>query len=189
MLFTLSSVHVRNYMLAKLHVHYAQEWLNTRVPLGDRMKHLQFLVTLSLLTTLCLTWCSWASRGFYLIEEVAIETRSCCKGRLSGSLNLNLFYWGYEWRTRTSLFFVKIAVIIAALFSISSAVSVVFVRFMHSLQLYTYNILLYMWMIRLSWNSICDNWGLPEITESSWLSLIADLLKKGECCLISEHWR
>ncbi len=71
-------------------------------------------------------------------RRVEIETRSCCKGRLSGSLNLNLYYWGYEWRTRTSLFFVKIAVIIAALFLISSAVSVVFVRFMHSLQLYTY---------------------------------------------------
>ncbi len=39
-------------------------------------------------------------------------------------------------------FFVKIAVIIAALFSISSAVSVLFIMFIHSLQLYTCNILL-----------------------------------------------
>ncbi len=59
-----------NYMLAKLHA------LRTRM-----IFNLTFLITLSLLSTL-----SWAWRGFCLIEEER-EIRSCCIGRLSGSLN------------------------------------------------------------------------------------------------------
>ncbi len=43
MLFTLSYDNDHNYMLAKLHVHYAQEWLKTQVPLGDRMIHFSSL--------------------------------------------------------------------------------------------------------------------------------------------------
>ncbi len=91
----------QNYMC----ITHKNDW--TQVPLGDRMIHLQFLVILSLPTILCLTWSSWASRGFYLIEEVEIEIENYCKGRLSGSLNLNLYFLRVWMKNLNSLVFCK----------------------------------------------------------------------------------